>query len=60
MIQIDTEEKRGIWTEIEKEFPDDRVMQEIHYARRLRYEQVKDLPLEERFRALIPQKERAA
>jgi hypothetical protein len=60
MANFDTEENRRIQTEVEKEFPNDRVMQEIHYARRLRYERVKDLPLEERFRALLKHKDCAA
>ncbi len=60
MITHDTEEKRRIWAEVEKDFPNDRVMQEIHYARRLRFEQVKDLPLEERFRAPFAQNDHAA
>ncbi len=49
MRNLTAEEKKSAWQEVEKEFPDDRVMQDVHYSRLLRYYEVKDLPERERF-----------
>ena len=43
-------EKSKIWAEVCEEFPDDEVMQEIHFVRQLHYLQTKDLSMEERLR----------
>ncbi len=43
-------EKSKIWAEVCEEFPDDEVMQEIHFVRQVHYLQTKDLSVEERLR----------
>ncbi|MBI3989625.1 MAG: hypothetical protein HY347_08405 [candidate division NC10 bacterium] len=48
MRDITEPEKRAIWEEVKKEFPDDELMQEIHYVRWIHQLQTKDLPLAER------------
>lgn len=44
--------RQHIQAELEREFPGDLMMQELHLFRRLRYEQVKHLPLREQLRQL--------
>lgn len=46
-------EKKRILEEVKKEFPNDRVMQEIHYSRQLRVFELRGLPLEDRLRYLL-------
>jgi hypothetical protein len=36
-------EKEQLWEEVRKEFPDDQMMQEIHYVRLLHHHQTKGL-----------------
>jgi hypothetical protein len=42
--------KDDIWEEVQREFPDDAVMQEVHYVRLLHYHQLKGLTAQERIR----------
>ncbi len=53
MREATDEEKRQILEEVKREFPNDRVMQEIHYSRQLRIFELRDLPLEERLHQLL-------
>jgi hypothetical protein len=53
MKPVTAEEKKQILEEVKSEFPNDRVMQEIHYSRQLRIFELRDLPLEERLRQLL-------
>ena len=53
MKEATDEEKRQILEEVKREFPNDRVMQEIHYSRQLRIFELRGLPLEERLRQLL-------
>ncbi len=46
-------EKRLILEEVTREFPNDRVLQEIHYSRNLRLFELRDLPLEQRISHLL-------
>lgn len=55
MIPATAEEKKRILEEVKQEFPTDRVMQEIHFARQLRVFELRDLPLKERIRKLLDQ-----
>ncbi len=48
MRSLTENEKEKLLKEVRKEFPDDEMMQEIHYARLLHYHQTKDLPPQER------------
>lgn len=48
MRDITEAEKSAIWEEVKKEFPDDEMMQEIHYVRRIHQIQTKDLSMAER------------
>jgi hypothetical protein len=41
-------EKERLWEEVIKEFPDDEMMQEIHYVRLLHYHQTEKLSRKER------------
>lgn len=50
MGKLTKAEKSKIWAEVCEEFPDDEVMQEIHFVRQIHYLQTKDLSVEERLR----------
>ncbi len=50
MGKLTKAEKSKIWTEVCEEFPDDEVMQEIHFVRQVHYLQTKDLSMEEYLR----------
>ncbi|MCE2435380.1 MAG: hypothetical protein J4F29_21035 [Candidatus Latescibacteria bacterium] len=43
-------EQDKIWEDVRKEFPNDEMMQEIHFIRQVHYLQTKDLSMEERLR----------
>ncbi|MEK7395913.1 MAG: hypothetical protein AAB116_03140 [Candidatus Poribacteria bacterium] len=47
MAKISEKLKKQIWKEVKEEFPDDEMMQEIHYVRLLHYYQTLDLSPEE-------------
>lgn len=48
MREITEDEKRAIWDEVKQEFPDDGIMQEVHYIRRIHRLQTRDLSPAER------------
>ncbi len=50
MRELTETEKKQIWEEVRLEFPDDAVMQEVHYVRLLHYRQTKDLSAQDRVR----------
>ena len=48
--KLTEEEKKRFWEEVQKEFPDDEVMQEVHYVRLMHHYPMKNLSRKERFR----------
>ena len=50
MGKLTKAEKSKIWADVCEEFPDDEVIQEIHFVRQVHYLQTKDLSVEERLR----------
>lgn len=50
MRELTEAEKKELWKEVRKEFPDDEMMQEIHYVRLLHHHQTKGLSPQERIR----------
>ncbi|MDE3000063.1 MAG: hypothetical protein OXU79_13385 [Gemmatimonadota bacterium] len=50
MGEVTPSEKDKIWEEVRKEFPNDEMMQELHFIRQLHYQQTKDMSLDERLR----------
>jgi hypothetical protein len=59
MRELTETEKKVIWEEVRKEFPDDVVMWEVHYVRLLHYHQMKGLSARERVRFFARPKKRA-
>ncbi len=53
MAQVTDADKKLIWEEVEREFPDDQTMQEVHFARYLRLKELEDLPPRERLRQYV-------
>ncbi len=53
MTQATDADKKLIWEEVEREFPGDRTMQEVHFARCLRMKELQDLPLREALRQYV-------
>jgi len=47
MREITEAEKEQIWKEVKEEFPEDEMMQEIHYIRMVHYLLTKDLSTED-------------
>lgn len=45
--QLTEDEKASIWADVRSEFPDDPMMQEIHFVQYVRYEQTKELSTED-------------
>lgn len=43
MRKITEAEKKRMWAEVREEFPDDEMMQELHFVRLMHYLQTKDL-----------------
>jgi hypothetical protein len=41
MRNLTDDEQKGIWDEMRAEFPDDRVMQEVHFARLVHHEMLR-------------------
>ena len=50
MGEITPSEKDKIWEDVRKEFPDDEMMQELHFIRQVHYQQTKDMSVDERLR----------
>ena len=50
MGEVTLSEKDKIWEEVRKEFPNDEMMQELHFIRQVHYQQTKDMSLDERLR----------
>ncbi|MCD4844529.1 MAG: hypothetical protein K8R25_08590 [Methanosarcinales archaeon] len=49
MKKLTEEEKNRLWEEVKEDFPDDDMMQEIHYVRLMHHYLTKNLSQEERF-----------
>ena len=50
MKELTEREEQELWEEVQKEFPDDEMMQEIHFIRLVHYHQTKGLSPEEYIR----------
>ncbi len=50
MMKMTETEKKQLWEEAREEFPDDEMMQQIHYVRLLHHRQTLDLSPQERIR----------
>ena len=50
MRKVTQAERKKIWKDVRKEFPNDEMMQEIHFIRQVHYLQTKDLSMKERLR----------
>ena len=50
MRKVTQAEQDKIWEDVRQEFPNDEMMQEIHFIRQVHYLQTKDLSMEERLR----------
>ena len=48
MRKVTQAEQEKIWEDVRKEFPNDEMMQEIHFIRQVHYLQTKDSSIEER------------
>jgi hypothetical protein len=48
MVTLTDKDKEQAWEEVRKEFPDDEMMQQIHYVRLLHYYQTRDMSSSER------------
>lgn len=48
MRKVTQVEQEKIWEDVRKEFPNDEMMQEIHFIRQVHYLQTKDSSIEER------------
>ena len=43
MRKLTAEEKKHLWEEVQKEFPDDETMQEVHFVRLMHHQMTKNL-----------------
>ena len=50
MRKVTQAERERIWKDVRQEFPNDEMMQEIHFIRQVHYLQTKDSSMEERLR----------
>ena len=50
MRKVTQAEQEKIWEDVRKEFPNDEMMQEIHFIRQVHYLQTKDSSMKERLR----------
>ncbi len=41
MVKLKAAEKKRLWEEVRQEFPDDEMMQQVHYVRLLHHHQTK-------------------
>jgi len=55
MRKLTSNEENEIWEEVKKEFPHDKMMQNIHYVRMKYYILTKDMPFEEKIKFLRSQ-----
>jgi hypothetical protein len=46
--QLTEAEREALWTEVRAEFPDDEMMQEVHFVRALHAAQLRDFTRDER------------
>jgi hypothetical protein len=56
--QLTEAERQALWAEVRAEFPDDEMMQEVHFVRALRAAQLRDFTPHERveyLNQLLPQ-----
>lgn len=51
MRKLTDAEKKQIWEEVRREFPDDEMMQQIHYVRLLHYRQTEGFSSQERIQS---------
>lgn len=59
MKELTEIEKANIWEDVRREFPNDEMMQQIHFVRQMHYLQTKDLSLDERIRFFGDKTEKA-
>ena len=55
--KISSSDQEALWKQVRDEFPDDEMMQEVHFVRLLHAAQLEDFTLEERaeyFNRLVP------
>lgn len=52
MRELTEKEKAKIWEDVKQEFPNDEMMQQIHFTRQVHYLQTKDMSVAERIRFL--------
>nr|QNO44565.1 hypothetical protein KKOBALHG_00002 [Methanosarcinales archaeon ANME-2c ERB4]QNO45096.1 hypothetical protein HICMJNBA_00002 [Methanosarcinales archaeon ANME-2c ERB4] len=50
MKKLTEVEKKRFWEEVQSEFPDDEMMQEVHYVRLMHHRLTENLSREERLR----------
>jgi len=50
MTQLTDAEREELWEEVREEFPDDEMMQQVHYVRLLHHRQTKGFSSRERVR----------
>ena len=50
MRELSEAEKQKLWEEVREEFPDDEMMQEIHFVRLMHYHLTKDMSPAEQIR----------
>ena len=48
MKKLTEAEERKLWEEVRREFPDDEVMQQVHFVRLVHHLQMRDLSVQER------------
>ncbi len=46
--ELTESERQALWAEVQAEFPDDEMMQEVHFVRAVRAAQLRDFTREER------------
>jgi predicted house-cleaning noncanonical NTP pyrophosphatase (MazG superfamily) len=60
MRRLTESQKERLWEEVRREFPDDKMMQEIHYVRLLHHFQTKDMSSQERIKYFELEKKKQA
>ena len=59
MKDLTEAEKTKIWADVREEFPNDQMMQEVHFVRQMHYLQTEEMSLDERIRFLGSTTEKA-